>query len=190
MISTGSQRKLTADTVGESNVQTVDLTDSVTEEVVANAFAHLEYTTTLKAPRGSIRRDPSEIRAGTGAIDSRLLDHAIETVESIDPTDPQAFSVRLASLSGLVCELWRTAKSSGQFHRQILTAVDNAVVCALRSESVTQHQLSAIREAIVDLRSPILTQANVDSIASHMIDEGYHPLAMVSDLSAEPSTDE
>ncbi|MCY2953829.1 MAG: hypothetical protein NTU53_17920 [Planctomycetota bacterium] len=120
-------------------------------------------------------------RSGKGHLDSGLLDRAQETIESIDTDDAETLLIRLQSLGGIACELWRAAASSSQYHRQILAAFESAVLTAIQAEGITSGQLRALRAAVIDLRSPVLTQGNVDSIASHLIDEQYSPLAILSE---------
>ncbi|HET6251099.1 MAG TPA: hypothetical protein VFE47_25655 [Tepidisphaeraceae bacterium] len=188
---TGEQKRLNADTfVSDLSLQPAQNATDSAPGYTQSSFGTFDRTAATRASRESTRRDPSDVRSGPGAIDPILLNRALETIESIDSNDKQTFSVQVASLGGMVCEMWRTAKSSSQYHRQVLAAVDNAIICTLLTETLTSRQISAIREALVDLKSPILTQANVDSIASHMIDENYGPLAMISELETGHAIDE
>lgn len=121
----------------------------------------------------------SYVAHGKGNLDLALVDEAIDTVESLDPGEPLTLIVRLGSLCGLLNELWRSAAESSQYHQQILAAAESAAISALRASAVTDSQLAAIRAALKDLTSPILTQANVDSISSLLVDEQFSPLAIL-----------
>lgn len=127
------------------------------------------------------RSSDSGNRSGQGRIDRQLLDQAQEILESLIPDDADIL-VRLDSLSGIVCELWRSAAKSSQYHRQVLTAVETAVRVATKRASITSEQISAIRQGILDLGLKTLTQAHIDSIASHLLDSGISPLAPLGGL--------
>lgn len=117
------------------------------------------------------------IRCGAGQLDTSLLNKAKELLESFQFDDPQDVIVRIEALSGLVSELWRGARASSQYHRQILAALDSAAIQAGQIATLVPSQLNALRSAVYDLSQRTLTQANVDSIAGRLIDEGFSPLA-------------
>jgi len=127
------------------------------------------------------------IRPGQGQIDRQLLDQAQEIIENSAPDDAEIL-VRLDSLAGIVCELWRSAAKSSQYHRQVLTAIETAVLVATEKASITSEQISAIRQGILDLGLKSLTQAHIESIASHLMDSGISPLAPLGGLETSQFT--
>jgi hypothetical protein len=127
-------------------------------------------------------RGPEDIQSGTGTLDASILDDALGVIESLRSARPDMVLMHLNSLSGLLCELWQSAAKSSTYHRQILSAADSAVLSATVAETVNDRQLSAIRGALTDLGQRTLTQANVDSIASSLIDEQFSPLAILGDM--------
>jgi len=82
-------------------------------------------------------------------------------------------------LRGIVLQLWESAANATQFHQEILAALESAV---LGVETLNKNQLSAVREAVMDLGNDVLSEAHLDVIRRKFIAEGFSPLALLSEV--------
>ncbi len=143
---------------------------------------HGGYTTAeIDSSNKSKAIQSADVPKGLGRIDGGLLEAALETLENTDPLDQANLPIRLSTLSGLVYEMWRSAIGSSQYHQQILAAAESATISASRAGVIGEGQVRALRTALTDLSSRVLTQANVESIGSLLIDEQFSPLAALAD---------
>jgi hypothetical protein len=116
------------------------------------------------------------------SLDARLLGEATDLLNSIDPSDQVTATVTLTSFGLAVVQLWDTADRVTALHRLILAALDGGILAALKSEQITEQWLRVFREALSDLSMQSLSQVQVDSIQSQMIDLGKKPLAILGGL--------
>lgn len=112
-------------------------------------------------------------------LDRSLLNRANNIIDSLDHRDVVESTVHLESLRGIVLQLWEIAATSSQAHQEILAVLESAI---LSIESPNEGQLSAFKEAVMDLGNDVLTQAHVDVIRRRFIGEGFSPLALLSEL--------
>jgi len=115
----------------------------------------------------------------TRGLDRSLLNRANNIIDSLDHRDVVEATVHLESLRGIVLQLWESAATSSQTHQEILAVLESAI---LSIESPNEGQLSAFKEAVMDLGNDVLTQAHVDVIRRRFIGEGFSPLALLSEL--------
>ncbi len=114
-----------------------------------------------------------------GGLNKSLLERAKNIIDSFNHHDVMEATINLESLRGIVLQLWESATSGAQFHQEILATLENAI---LSVESPNESQLSAFKEAVMDLGNDILTQAHVDVIRGRFVAEGFSPLALLSEV--------
>lgn len=112
-------------------------------------------------------------------LDKALLKRAVAILGSFDPDDVVTAQVDMDALRGLVLELWENAQSATQDHQDILALIEEAV---LSVDSLTEDQVSGLREGFRDLEKPVLGQVHVDVIRGRLIGQGFSPLALLSEL--------
>lgn len=117
--------------------------------------------------------------ASSGSLDKSLLKRAKIIIDSFDPSDVIGSAINTETLRGIVLQLWESATNATLFHQEILAAIESAV---LSVESPSMNQLSAFKEAIMDLGSDVLAQAHLDVIRRRFIAEGFNPLALLSQV--------
>lgn len=118
-------------------------------------------------------------KAANGGLDKSLLKRAGSIVENFNVSGVMDAAIDLESLRGVLLQLWQSATDSTQFHQEILTILESAVISV---ESPTPTQLSAFREAIIDLGRDVLAQVHIDVIRRRFISEGFSPLALLSEI--------
>lgn len=147
------------------------------------APSHGETGGTQQAPLVSGRESGAPIRPGRQGhiehIDPILLGNALETIDSIDVCDPYQTPLHLVSLAGSLLAMWETALDSSRFHQDILALLENAVRSARDADTLTDEQVRAMREALIDLRQECLVRTTVDVIRSRFSSAGFAPLAFV-----------
>jgi len=114
-----------------------------------------------------------------GGLDKSLLERARNIIDSFNCDDVIKATIYLESLRGIVLQLWESATNCSQFHKEILATLENAI---LSVEFPNESQLAAFKEAVMDLRNDILTQAHVDVIRRRFVAEGFSPLALLSEV--------
>jgi hypothetical protein len=122
--------------------------------------------------------------------DKRLLDEAIDVLESINFTLGLDVLSATESLSGLICELWATAADASPYHQVLLAAIESAVIQARDTEQLTESQSAALRSGFIDLKSPVVTESHVESLSSRLVDESFSPFAPIDDLNGTDAIDE
>lgn len=148
----------------------------VSEEVV-------EDRTQGSAPPTGVSFSVPKGKPSTGkGLNKSLLDRAKSIVESFKFDDAFDATIDFDSLRGIILELWESARDSTQFHRQILGILESAI---LSVEIPSQEQLSVFREAIIDLGHDVLTTSHVDVIHMQFMNQGFSPLALLSELEDE-----
>jgi hypothetical protein len=110
---------------------------------------------------------------GRGVFTRSTLDRMCDIIDGVDLTDAIDAVVCLNGLAANLHGLWIEAQNVSPLHQDILAFLDIAIVGSLRVGGVSVSQLRAMREAIIDLGSPVLTAAHVESVASQMTDEGF-----------------
>ncbi len=103
--------------------------------------------------------------------------------------DSYSFTIDLAALASVVFGMWASAVNSSDQHKAILTILEQAVLSAT---TLNDAQISALRSALVDLSSEVLTESHVEVTRTSFIDEGFSPMALLSEIdniAAEPGTD-
>lgn len=118
-------------------------------------------------------------KVANGGLDKSLLKRARSIVENFNVSGVMDAAIDLESLRGVLLQLWQSATDSTQFHQEILTILESA---AISVESPTPTQLSAFREAIIDLGRDVLAQVHIDVIRRRFISEGFSPLALLSEI--------
>jgi len=127
------------------------------------------------------RLEPQPRRRRTsGRLDRRLLSRAGEILENIEGLEEAEMALAIESLRCILCELWNTAASATSQHQSIL-AIAESMVNAV--DSISLAQAAALRGAIVDLERDNLTETHVEVTRSRFIEEGYNPLAILSETS-------
>ena len=116
-------------------------------------------------------------KAVNGGLDNNCLSRAIEIIESFDSNEIMDAAINIESLRGLILQLWETAQNATQFHHEILALLESAI---LSVETLSQEQISVLKEAIKDLHNEVLAQAHVDVIRRRFIMVGFSPLAFLS----------
>ena len=120
------------------------------------------------------RQATKPLRGGQGRIDPRLIERAIEIVESTESSDPIVRSTNLHSLSAVLSDMWETGLPSSPFHQALLAGIESAVIQLAKSDpSRDSTRLSAVREALIDLGQRTITSAHIESVGSIFIDEGF-----------------
>jgi len=117
--------------------------------------------------------------AASKGLDKALLKRAVTILGSFGPDDVVAAQLDMDALRGLVLELWESAQSATQDHQDILALIEEAV---LSVDSLTEDQISVLREGFRDLEKPVLGQVHVDVIRGRLIGQGFSPLALLSEL--------
>ena len=130
----------------------------------------------LEAPKKALK----------GALDKALLKRAESIIDGFDFDNPLSVTVNMESLQGVSLGLWESATTSGQYHQDILAALESAI---LSIEVPNEDQLSVFREAIRDLGNKILTEEHIDIIRQQFIANGFSPLALLSEVEDEDSSD-
>ena len=114
-----------------------------------------------------------------GGLNKSLLKRAKDIIDSFNHHDVMEATIDLESLKGIVLQLWESATNGTQFHQEILATLESAI---LSVESPNESQLSAFKEAVMDLGNDVLTQAHVDVIRRRFISEGFSPLALLTEI--------
>lgn len=130
-------------------------------------------------PCERLQRSLGPTKIASAHLDKSLLERAKTTLEDFNINDAMQATIDLGSLRGVVLQLWETAATSTQFHKEILAILEAAVISL---ESPNEGQLSVLREAIIDLQNDVLAQAHVDVIRRQFINEGFSPLALISEI--------
>jgi len=117
-------------------------------------------------------------RRASGRLDRRLLVRAAEILENIDGLEDGDMTLAVESLRCVLCEMWNTAVSATSQHQSIL-AIAESLVNAV--DAISFSQASALRGAIVDLECDNLTETHVEVTRTRFIEEGYNPLAILSE---------
>jgi len=112
-------------------------------------------------------------------LNKSLLKRAKDIIDSFNHHDVMEATIDLESLKGIVLQLWESATNGTQFHQEILATLESAI---LSVESPNESQLSAFKEAVMDLGNDVLTQAHVDVIRRRFISEGFSPLALLTEI--------
>ena len=118
-------------------------------------------------------------KPASGKLDRSLLNRAKTIIDSFNSDDAIESTINIESLRGIVLQLWESAANATQFHQEILAALESAI---LGVETLNNNQLSAVREAIMDLGNDVLAQAHLDVIRRRFIAEGFSPLALLSEI--------
>jgi len=130
-------------------------------------------------PRGLTQHSHRPAKVASTVLDKSLLERAKTLLEDYNITDAMQTTIDLGSLRGIVLQLWESAATSTQFHREILALLEAAVISL---ESPNEGQLSVLREAVIDLQNDVLAQAHIDVIRRQFINEGFSPLALLSEI--------
>jgi len=133
----------------------------------------------MEAPARAKIALAKERKPVAGGLDKPLLKRAKNIIDSFNHHDVMEATIDLESLRGIILQLWESATNGTQFHQEILATLENAI---LSVESPNESQLSAFKEAVMDLGNDILTQAHVDVIRRRFIAEGFSPLALLSEV--------
>lgn len=118
-------------------------------------------------------------KPATGKLDGSLLNRAKTIIDSFNSDDVIESTINIESLRGIILQLWESAVNATQFHQEILAALESSV---LGVETLNNNQLSAVREAIMDLGNDVLAPAHLDVIRRRFIVEGFSPLALLSEI--------
>ena len=118
-------------------------------------------------------------KPATGKLDGSLLNRAKTIIDNFNSDDVIESTINIESLRGIVLQLWESAANATQFHQEILAALESAI---LSVETLDKNQLSAVREAIMDIGNDVLAQAHLDVIRGRFITEGFSPLALLSEV--------
>lgn len=118
-------------------------------------------------------------KAASGGLDKSLLERAKTIIDCFNPDDVMDVTINLESLRGIILNLWESATNSTKFHQEILAILESAM---LSVESPHEDHLSVFREAILDIGSDVLTQANAEVIRRRFINTGFSPLALLSEI--------
>lgn len=124
-------------------------------------------------------RPGTQRAAASKGLDRTLLKRAVTILGSFDSEDIVAVQLDMDALRGLVLELWESAESATQDHQDILALIEEAV---LSVDSLTEDQVSVLREGFRDLEKPVLGPVHVDVIRGRLIRQGFSPLALLSEL--------
>ena len=146
---------------------------NLTGETTASKSASLKTEAVIR-PTSKARLDADLLQ--------KLSDH-LDTLEGADVEE------KILAFEGLRCtlaNLWTSCEKAGAFHQHILAQLERSV---LSTSSPSPAQVVAFRQAASDLGSPLLTQSHVDTTRSRLIDEGFSPLALLSQLEEEPGED-
>jgi hypothetical protein len=157
-----------------------DVTEySLTRDTSTEMPLHPSPSAEPKASRGFGKIDPSLIRDATALLDS------------IDPSDPYESTLHLASLSGILITMWETAVDSSPFHQDILATLENAILSLRQGEtpSVSEDQVKAFREALLDLAQPLLIAQHPAIVHSQFLAAGFRPLAFMNTQDQETNAD-
>jgi hypothetical protein len=122
----------------------------------------------------------------SGRLDRSLLERANAIIDSFNAEDVMDSTINMESLRGIVLQLWESAANATQFHQEILAMLESAI---LSVECLSKSQLSAWREAVIDLGNDILAQAHLDVIRRRFIAEGFTPLALLSEAENDDDCD-
>ena len=114
-----------------------------------------------------------------GRLDKSLLERAESIVDSFDSENVVELVINVEALRGIVLELWKTAKNSSQFHQDILSTLENAL---LSKHDFTGEDMGLFREAIRDLKNKVLVGEHVETISGRFINQGFSPLAFLSEI--------
>jgi hypothetical protein len=112
-------------------------------------------------------------------FDPGVLACAKELISDLDPDDQIALTVNLAEAGTVVASLWEYSQQVTPIHRQILAALDTAMLAALAAEKISAEQISAFLEAIGDLGMETVSEVQAEAIRSRLIDLGKKPLFIV-----------
>lgn len=114
-----------------------------------------------------------------GRLDRTVLSRAQELLEDIENETPEGVSVSMEALRFVVAELWRSALKSSEMHRAVLAVIESAL---LSSDEISANRAAAFRGAFRDLAAAIISPQHLEVIQSQFIDQGYNPMALLSDL--------
>ena len=180
-IKTGAAEELTGDLQGIGFVSSAERIGITTHS--SSSIYKYDADETRGASEETVERRKVPLaghgKAGNGELDKSLLKRAKSIIDSFNCDDVMEATVYLESLRGIVLQLWESATTTTQFHQEILAILESAI---LPIDSPNRTQLSVFREAIMDLGSDVLTQAHVEVIRRQFINEGFSPLALLSEI--------
>jgi len=114
-----------------------------------------------------------------------MIQKAMRIIEEGDFADSRERELSVASLGAITSQLWEKAQHATIYHQQILAGVDNACVLMCRGLEPSPERLSAVREALIDLSLDRLTQSNVESVNSRLMDVGFSPFAEIDEIAED-----
>lgn len=186
-IQTGTIEKHTGiirarDGVGQinSDASTEDITPPVVYGI-SGRLSRLDMTQgayelyPLEPRRGPVERSP----AIQGNLDKSLLERAESIIDSFNSDDVVESVINLEALRGIILGLWKSAKNSHQYHQDILSTLENAI---LSKNDFTGEDMALFREAVRDLKNKHLVEGHVKIISESFINQGFSPLAFLSEI--------
>ena len=126
-------------------------------------------------PSAAVRSRGRQRQPSKTSIDVENLKSALELLQQVDMNDPENYTLAINSLGATLCGLWSGATGLSAQHRQILAAIENAVLCIISGESLSEDKREALRIGLRDMLSPVLTREHVESIHSRLMDAGFSP---------------
>ena len=108
-------------------------TEDITPPVVYNTSGRLSrldmtqwaYGSHSLEPRGgAVERSP----AIQGNLDKSLLERAESIIDSFNSDEVVESVINLEALRGIILGLWKSAKNSHQYHQDILSTLENAIL--------------------------------------------------------------
>ena len=133
-----------------------------------------EETQSITRPKRTV--EPTVSR---GRLDLSLLDRAEDIIDSFSSDDVVESVINLEALRGIVLGLWKSAKNSSPYHQDILSTLENALLC---KNDFTTENMALFQEAVMDLKNEVLVEEHVKVISSRFIKQGFSPLAFLSGI--------
>ena len=133
-----------------------------------------------EVPQLRARRNyTEEATVSRGKLDRSLLNRAEDIINSFSSDDLVESEINLEALHGIILGLWRSAKNSSHYHQDILSTLENALLC---KKDFTTEDMALFREAVKDLKNEVLIEDHVKIISGRFISQGFSPLAFLSEM--------
>lgn len=115
------------------------------------------------------------------SIEKTLINNVRERLREIEHADEVDEQNILSVLTGIIYEMWDSAKRCSVCHRDILIALESGVMQASNNGTATSKQLQFFGDALDYLSTEFLIRENAEIIRSAFVGAGFSPLGFLND---------